>query len=169
MEKQPRERPYFKIGMRTVKTLIASYICFLIGWARGILPFYSVIAAILCLQKEKSQGFTVGMTRMVGTLIGGAFGLVAMLLYRQTPFETFAPLHYLYLTLFLVPVIYTNLKLRDEKSVYISCVVFLSITVSHGGDTAPVMFTLHRILETLIGITVSVAINHLLGSPPKTT
>ena len=40
-----------KIGMRIIKSAVAVFICFLIYLIRGEgLPFYSTIAAIMCMQ-----------------------------------------------------------------------------------------------------------------------
>ena len=63
-------------GMRTIKTLIAVYLCFAIGILRGVLPFYSAIAAILCMKKDVDEGKRAGIHRSIGTLIGGSIGLL---------------------------------------------------------------------------------------------
>lgn len=146
-------------GMRVVKTVLAVYICFLISFFKKSLPFYSVIAAILCIQNDSKNSWEVGKNRIIGTLIGGIYGFLAIVLIKFLNIELFNYLHYLVLSLFLIPIIYSNVYLKVPNSTYISCVVFMSITVSHGGDIAPMYFALNRVIDTLIGIGVSLIIN----------
>lgn len=150
------------IGMRVVKTVIAVYICFLIGSFRPALPFYSAIAAILSMQADSKDSLVVGKNRIKGTIIGGVYGLLAILLINFMGVEIFGHIHYLVLSLFLIPIIYTNVYIKAHTCTYISCVVFLSITVAHGGDLAPMYFALNRVVDTLIGIGVSLIVNIIL-------
>lgn len=152
------------IGMRVVKTVIAVYICFLISFIRKSPPFYSAIAAILCMQNTHANSLKVGKNRMIGTMIGGFYGFIAILLADVINIKLFSYIYYLTLCFFLVPIIYTNVYCKTAKSTYISCVVFLSITVSHGGDISPIFFGLNRIIDTLIGIIVSLLINKIYSS-----
>lgn len=147
------------IGMRVIKTVVAVYLCFIISFLRNGIPFYSAIAAILCMQNDHSNSFKAGKSRMIGTLIGGVYGFLAIILIDFTNIELFNYIHYLILSLFLIPIIYTNVFLKANDSIYICCVVFFSITVSHGGDMAPMYFTLNRIIDTTIGIVVSLIVN----------
>lgn len=146
-------------GMRVVKTVLAVYICFLISFFKKSLPFYSVIAAILCMQNDSKNSWEVGKNRIIGTLIGGIYGFLTIVLIKFLNIELFNYLHYSVLSLFLIPIIYSNVYLKVPNSTYISCVVFMSITVSHGGDIAPMYFALNRVIDTLIGIGVSLIIN----------
>lgn len=154
-------KPKF-LGMRVIKTIIAVYICFLISLARDGIPFYSAIAAILCMQNSHANSLKVGKERTIGTFIGGVYGFLAIILINYTNLELFGYIHYLILSLFLIPIIYTNVLLKTTNSVYIGCVVFLSITVSHGGDISPMLFALNRVADTLIGIIISLLINTVL-------
>jgi len=163
--KEPIEKENKKvkfIGMRVIKTVIAVYLCFLISFLRNGIPFYSAIAAILCMQNDHNNSFEVGKSRMIGTLIGGAYGFLAIMLIDFINIELFNYIYYLILSLLLIPIIYTNVFLKVNSSTYISCVVFFSITVSHGGDMAPMYFTLNRIVDTSIGIVVSLVINMII-------
>lgn len=45
------------------------------------------------------------------------------------------------------------------NAAYFSCVVFLSIVMVHIGDSNPYHFVLNRVVDTLIGIAVSMLIN----------
>ena len=150
------------IGMRVIKTVLAVYTCFLISFFRAGLPFYSAIAAILSMQTDFKEGLTVGKNRIKGTIIGGVYGFLGITLINFMGVETFGHIHYLILSLFLIPIIYTNVHLKSHTSTYISCVVFLSITVAHGGDSTPMSFALNRVLDTLIGIGVSWIINIIM-------
>lgn len=150
------------IGMRVIKTVIAVYSCFLISFIRNGIPFYSAIAAILCMQNNHSNSFQAGRSRMIGTLIGGIYGFLAIVLIDYVNIELFNYIHYLVLSLILIPIIYTNVLLKVNSSTYISCVVFFSITVSHGGDMSPIYFTLNRIVDTTIGIVVSLIVNVIM-------
>lgn len=150
------------IGMRVIKTVIAVYICFLIGSFRSSLPFYSAIAAILSMQTEPKESLAVGKNRMRGTIIGGVYGFIVLTLINLLGIESFGHTYYLILSLFLIPIIYTNVNIKTYSSTYISCVVFLSITAVQGRDITPIYFTLNRVTDTLIGIGVSWIVNIIL-------
>lgn len=71
-------------GARMVKSAFAVLICFCIDYFReGSLPFYSAIAAVLCMQPEVSHSVKVAVNRTEGTLIGGTFGMGVLWLFHQ--------------------------------------------------------------------------------------
>lgn len=150
------------IGMRVIKTVVAVYICFLISFLRKGIPFYSAIAAILCMQSDYINSIKMGKSRIIGTFIGGIYGLLEILLIQYINIDLFGYIHYLILSLFLIPIIYTNVFLKVRSSAYISCVVFFSITASVGRSIGPVNFAVNRIIDTLIGILVSIFINKIV-------
>ncbi len=163
MKVDKENKKYRFIGMRVIKTVIAVYICFLLSYLReDSIPFYSAIASILCMQNDSKTSLKFGKNRIIGTFIGGLYGFLAVILIDLIEIELFNYIHYLILSLFLIPIIYTNVYLKTTNSTYISCVVFLSITVSHGGDIAPMYFAFNRIVDTLIGIGVSLGVNLIL-------
>ncbi|MEG1442147.1 MAG: FUSC family protein [Oscillospiraceae bacterium] len=151
-----------KIGMRMIKTAIAAFICAMLGYFRGQLPFYSMIAAILCLQPSLEKSTTIALNRTIGTFIGGAVGFVVLLLVNHAHIIVNVPSYYLLISICLIPLIYLTVLLEKTPSSYITCVVFLSITISHISDELPILFVMHRIMDTLIGIGVSLLINRIL-------
>ena len=150
-----------KIGMRIVKTAIAVFLCFLIDLLRNHqgVPFYSAIAAILCMQPFVSNSVKVAFNRSVGTFIGGLFGMLVLLAERAWLPKGMPILQYLIVSLCIVVLIYLTVVLKKTSASYITCVVFLSVTISHGADVNPYLFAINRIIDTLIGIAVSLAVN----------
>ncbi len=150
------------IGMRVMKTALAVYVCFLISLPRGNSPFYSVIAAIISMKNDSIESMNTGISRIIGTLIGGSFGLGTILLINYLDISLFGHFHYLILSLILVPVIYSSIRLHSPSSTTISCIVFISIAVSHIDNASPFMFTINRVVETSIGVLVAIVINNFL-------
>lgn len=148
-----------KIGMRIIKTALAVFICFLISYFRGSgYPFYSAIAAVLCMQKEVGTAFEVAKDRLLGSIIGGVFGYLALLLL-EIPDFSHELMEYTVLAILIIPLIYITLLLKQTNAIYITCVVFLSVSVSHGNDVSPEVFAFNRVLDTFVGIVVSLLIN----------
>ena len=150
-----------KVGMRMVKSAIAVFLCFVVFIIRGNngIPFYSAIAAVLCMQPEVSDSMSKGKSRIISTLIGGCLGMV-MLYFFQTYFtyqQDF--LRYTIISIMIIPLLYIPVALHQPSSSYLSCVVFLSITVSHIGDQSAFIFGCNRILDTLIGIFLAIFVN----------
>lgn len=149
-----------KIGMRIVKSAVAVFLClslYILFGHQGV-PFYAAIAAILCMQPDVSNSKRVAVNRMVGTLIGGVYGILVLTLLK-----TFPPpelLQYLIISACLIPLMYITVVLKKNTATYITCVVFLSITVSHSDALVPYAFGISRIVETLVGIFISLLINN---------
>ena len=148
--------------MRMIKTVIAAFLSAMIGFLRGQPPFYSMIAAILCMQKDHQKGVQVALNRTVGTFIGGAFGLILLLIEQNTPLMAHTPLYYLIVSLCIIPLIYVTVLIKKSSASYITCVVFLSITVSHVTDSNPYLFVFNRVLDTLVGIFLALAVNKII-------
>lgn len=149
-----------KIGLRMIKSSIAVFLCFVIYLIRqeGI-PFYSAIAAILCMQPDVMNSRRVAFNRTVGTFIGGFFGMLVMLAENHFLLLQIPMLKYLLISFIVIPLIYLTILVKKPTASYITCVVFLSITVSHGLDANPYLFTINRVADTLIGIFVSLGVN----------
>lgn len=149
-----------KIGMRILKSSVAVFLCFVIYLIRGEgIPFYSAIAAVLCMQPYVSNSRKVAFNRTVGTFIGGFFGMVVMLIENRFISPENPVLKYVLISAVIIPVIYATVIVKKPTAAYIACVVFMSITVSHGLDANPYLFAGNRIIDTLIGIFVSLGVN----------
>ena len=154
-------------GQRIIRSVIAALFCLLIHYLRGRkgAPFYSIIAALQCIQPYAANMLKVGKNRITGTLIGAFWGGVVLfsalhLSNGQVGYED-SVAYYLIISLFVGIVIYSTILLKVTESSYFSAVVFLSITINHIGDVNPYLFVLNRTLDTAIGVGVAVLVNSM--------
>ena len=149
------------IGLRIVKSAVAVFLCLTIGQLRGeeSTLFYMVLAALWCIQSDMASSWSMGLQRVIGTLIGAVYGLAILLieLYIWPIHEQF--LGYLVDSLMIIPVIYTTVLINRPKAAFYSCVVFLSITVTHITDASPFLFVWNRTLDTVLGLAIGLAVN----------
>ena len=149
-----------KVGGRTVKTVLAVYLCLLIGIVRkSDTSFYAAIAAVLCVQRTSKDSIREAFNREVATVIGGIWGMLVLLFERYFWCSPCEVLRYLFLSVILIPIINFSVLIKRERGTFLMCVVFLCITVTHGNDESPLSFCIARILDTTIGIVIALIIN----------
>ena len=152
-------------GQRIARSVIAIWLCFAI-WLlrqRSGIPFYSAIAALQCIQPSTKGTRQTALKRLIGTLVGALWGMIALLLELRIisdgiPDEA---LHILLLGVFAGLTLYSTVLLGVRESAYFATVVMLSITVNHIGDANPYLFVFNRVLDTAIGVLVAEFVNRL--------
>lgn len=151
-----------KIGQRIIKSAIAVFLCFVVYLVRGAgIPFYSAIAAVLCMQPEMGEALAKAKSRIIATFIGGIIGMLMLYLFQSyIPVEQ-ELLRYTLISIMIIPLIYITVILKQPASAYLTCVVFMCITVSHIGDESAFIFGCNRIIDTLIGIFIALFINSI--------
>ena len=149
-----------RVGGRTVKTVLAVYLCLLIGIVRkSDTAFYAAIAAVLCVQRTSKDSIREAFNREVATVIGGIWGMLVLLFERYFWCSPCEVLRYLFLSVILIPIINFSVLIKRERGTFLMCVVFLCITVTHGNDESPLSFGAARILDTTIGIVIALITN----------
>ena len=149
-----------KVGGRTIKTVVAVFLCLLTGTIRkSDTAFYAAIAAVLCVQRTSKDSFREAFNREMATVIGGMWGMLVLLFERNVWCIPYEAIRYLFLSVLLIPIINFSVLIKREKGTFLMCVVFLCITVTHGNDESPLSFGAGRILDTTIGIVIALIIN----------
>ena len=149
-----------KVGGRTLKTVVAVFLCFIIDMIReSDTAFYAAIAAILCIQRTPKDSFHEAFNREIATVIGGMWGMLTLLFERNIYCIPHEALRYMLLSILLIPIINFSVLIKQEKGTFLMCVVFLCITVTHEGDANPLIFGFSRIIDTTIGIVIVLLIN----------
>ena len=180
------------MGKLIIKAALSVFICCLIYEFFDIgtgIPFYSGIAAIICLQPEIKSTFRIGMNRTIGTLIGGFTGMAILFILREFSLFSFPTLKNFLISLCIIPLMFRSESfnrgplshllekarqnnlfsiaplivfadfMRKSALTNITCVAFLSVTITHGADSSISGFALNRIFDTLIGVFVSFFVN----------
>ena len=153
------------IGARIIKSAIAVALCVLIYFFRTLLPigngnpFYSALAALWCLQPYSSSTKKNAGQRSIGTLVGAFFGMAFIIVLDAVGLTEPVPV-YLLASVLIIPVIYVTVVLDRKNATFFSCVVFLSIALTHSFDENPYLFVLDRVLDTFIGIGIGLAVNN---------
>lgn len=146
-----------KLGMRNIKTAISVLLSIVVLKFIGMeIPFYGCIAAVITMQNKLDASLKAGLDRMVGTLIGAAFGIFFATIEEHNP---------LLITLGIALVIYISNLLNQTNAVSIACIVFLSI-MTNLTEATPLQYSIDRVLETFVGINIAVAVNYFIY-PPK--
>ena len=152
------------IGARIVKSSIAVVLCMAVYFIRTFLPvengipFYGALAALWCIQPYTDTTKNNAFQRSVGTLTGAGYGLIFLLLFRRLDL-VIPEFVYISASIFIIPVIYTTVVMNKRNASFFSCVVFLSIALTHSFDADPYLFVLNRVIDTFIGIIIGVAVN----------
>ncbi len=155
------KRPVPGIGMRMVKSAAAVLICLLVSVAinREDMRIYTSIAALQCIQPYAGETWKMARQRLSGTVVGTAFGALGILLEVSLLDIRGDLAGYVLIALMVVPVLWTAVALGMTNAAYFSCVVFLSITVTHITDLDPWLFVWRRAAETLMGVAVGVGVS----------
>ena len=156
---------HFHIGMRIIKTVLAVFVCSIIGWLRGEMTFFSMIAAVLCMQKSAEKTFTTSFNRIMGTAVGGAYGVMVLFIETQVHAQRIMPLYCLIVSLMLIPVILTTIAIKKPSTAGFAGGVCLSTPLYHVGDADPYTYALNRMLDTAIGIVVALIVNLAMPGP----
>lgn len=152
----------YRIGFRALKTAVAVFFCALIStlFKREDI-FCSSIATVICMEQTYKQTIETGINRVIGTIIGGIIGYIALELSEYIPF-------YEWVRVFVLPfciisVIYICNMINRKSSVSIGCVVVLVIVARLGDPmSSTFLYVIFRVLDTLIGILVAMVINRLM-------
>ncbi len=150
-------------GFRNIKTAIAVFICIcvytLMGRQSNML--FAVTAALICMQGSIERTLSSGFNRIAGTMIGGVCGLCFSLLKGLN--LNFFIWGFLVSFVLVLLIYFLNLNNKND-SLVIACFVFLSITLDPS-MTDPEFYAFYRILDTTIGIIISIGVNHFLFRP----
>jgi len=156
-------------GPRTIKTGIAVAMCLIFY---GIMDrdgiMMAVTASILCMQTSVEKSIDSGKSNIIASLMGGALGTVVVFFgipgYNTITFILCALIG-------IVLLIHTCHIARLSGSIVLSCLVYMTIitgTLEPGG-VDPIALSLNRIVDSLIGIMVTVFVNAAIMKPPVDT
>lgn len=155
----------FHIGQRVLRSALGVGLCFAVYVLRGFqgIPFYSALAALQCMQPYRGSTRRMAVQRLTGTAVGAVFGLVLIVL-QQELLVRFSCAYLLYCLAVMAGVtgaLCTAVALHRKNAAYFSCVVFLSITMVHIGDSNPYLFVFNRVTDTLLGVAIGMGVNAL--------
>jgi len=146
-------------GFRTIKTAIAILLCLslysVIGRENVLLALF---AAILSMQDSVRRSVQDGVNRITGAVIGGAFGIILVLLAGGLRDDAF--LWYVIVSAGVIVLIYSFNLLKRNNSIAIGSIVFLIIMLDYS-LASPFQYAADYVIDTVIGICIAVAVNHL--------
>lgn len=147
-------------GMRIIKTAIATFLCFCVDALRGInQPIYSVISAIICMQKDIDNSWIVSKNRVIGTFAGGAFGVVALYSVNVIPFMNIDVLRFAFISAMIIPMLLLMKLMNKQGAASVTGVVYASIVILHVGSSEVIVAAATRMMDTIVGIIVSLLVN----------
>ena len=153
----------YRIGMRVVKTIFAMMICLFVSLLTGdsVSMSISAVSALVTLRATQDETVRTGVFRLIGTIIGGFFGMLTVLIGLYLPYYSDG-MFVIILPLMLLLDLYLCNLLKMQDSCQISCVVIIIIAARANLDTTiggALIFTLARLRDTLVGVATATIMN----------
>lgn len=101
------------------------------------------------------NSYKAGVNRMQGTILGAIIGLIFSSIRKGNPFL---------ISLGSIIIIAFCNKFKLKKAIVISNTVFIAIMINLS-DKTPLEYSFFRLLDTLLGIVISVMVNYLFFAP----
>lgn len=159
-QKGIRIHPEYKIGLRTIKTALAVFLCLVINLITPMeTALFAAIAAVVCMRETPEQSLEMGIQRFLGTLIGGFLGFLLLTAVPYIPYYE-EGLYILILPLAMIVAISVCVLTNRKDAVIICCVTLLAITLDTSLNTdSTILYVGMRILDTSIGVVIATLLN----------
>ena len=153
------EKPSFKIGMRTIKTAVATSLCVLLFKLldRGS-PMLAALSAVFSLRNDHMQTLEFAKTRVIGNSIGGLTAILFVLIKEQVHLGMWTDV---LLTPFAVIMIIVFCVRFNPSGVVNSTATFFVIFFTMTSNEN-VGYAIQRVLDTFIGALIAILVNYVL-------
>ncbi|MEG0306615.1 MAG: aromatic acid exporter family protein [Clostridium sp.] len=144
------------VGMRNIKTALAVAVSVVISDIFKLQsPFFVATSALISMETTVKKGIHAGISRVLGTIIGGCLGVIAVLIHPGNVFLIFTG----------IVILITLLNLLNwQDSISIACVVFCVIMITMSSENI-VFYAFQRTFDTIVGIIISIFINYIISPP----
>lgn len=147
-------------GMRMLKTALAVFLCFVIVALMGEqYSGYSAVVAIVCMQKDWGDSKRIAINRSIGTICGAGFGILTHKLLEWLNWYERLVLPYLIVCLMMLLLMMVIVSINKKDVTAVSCIIFLSVSILHDPKIDVWFFAIRRMVDTFVGIVVSLIIN----------
>lgn len=161
-----RKEPFIhfpKVGGRMIKTIISATLIAVIYQIIGRNACFACIGAVYGMGNVFRGGLQSGGNRFIGTLIGGLFAIPFYWLINFGPWPVPS---WIYLCIGLFLVLYVSAMFGAHGAIQPGTVVFF-VVIYTVTESRFVAYTLARILDTGIGVLMSLLISKLFPSPQE--
>ncbi len=141
--------------MRNIKTSISVVIAIMISNILNLNnPIFVIIGAIVSMQGSINESYQSGINRILGTIFGAIVGMM---------FFKISSNNIILIGIGTILIIFINNRLKWNKSIVISLIVFCSIMLNTEENVF--VYSAFRVIDTTIGIIVAFSVNLLVFRP----
>lgn len=162
MNKNSDEKESF-IGMRVVKTVISVFISVMITTIMGGMPINSAVASVLTTQDTQDGSIKYGKNRILGTTVGAIFAIIFVCVVDFFDIKLFTISYYFVMSILIIPIAKILLISKQKAAISSALITFLITLMSYISQSElKYIYVQSRIIDTFIGVLVSIAINIVL-------
>lgn len=155
----------FRLGMRTIKSALAVFLCILFFHVtdRG-LPMIAALSAVFSLRQDLTTTVSFGRSRIIGNSIGGFLGIIYFLVKNYFHNDFLVELFLLPVLVVIVIVVSDGINNNSGIISAIATLLLITLSVPQGESS---LYAIQRVLDTFIGTFIAIGINFFLR-PPET-
>ena len=151
------------IGMRVVKTVISVFISVIITTVMGGMPINSAVASVLTTQDTQDGSIKYGKNRILGNTVGAIFAIIFVFVVDFFDIKLFTVSYYFVMSILIIPIAKILLISKQKAAISSALITFLITLMSYISQSElKYIYVQSRIIDTFIGVLVSIAINIVL-------
>ncbi|WP_297418227.1 aromatic acid exporter family protein [Clostridium sp.] len=143
---------------KAVRAGIAASLCMLVSNLLNLkFPFFVLLPAVMPISTFFGETIKFGINRVIGTTIGAIIGSILVTIQSQNVFL---------IGIGVIIIIYVCNYLKWNSTTSIACLVFVAIMA--GMKESAVTYSIHRLVDTFIGIAITTLVNNYVFNPDIT-
>lgn len=147
-----------KLGMRTIKTLIAVAICIISLSFFGVEdPFFACIATVFVIQGDRDGSIKNAKNRVWGTAYASIISNIVLLCLSFLPYNAYVQTLATCLSIFLL--IQVALYFNKPAAIFPGCIVICAILCTTTNIHMPLLYGIKRTIYTLYGAVIGLLVN----------
>ena len=155
-----------KIGLRTTKTALSVSICVLLFRLldRGS-PMLASLSAIFSLRSDHQQTWKFARSRFIGNLFGGIVAISILTTKEYLGLGDWSDVFWAPLAIIIL-ILFCN---QFNKTGVINSTATFLVVYFNIEDQSNAIYAVQRVLDTVIGASIAIGINHALPNPHLNT
>lgn len=145
-----------ELKRKAIRVGIAVSLCMLVSNLFKLrFPFFVLLPAVMPISTFFGETIKFGINRIIGSTIGAIIGILLSTIQQGDV---------LLVAVGVILIVYVCNYFKWDSTTSIACLVFVAIIVGAKG-TSPLEYSIHRLLDTFIGIGITTLVNNYIFNP----